>query len=278
VKAIALIVLLWPAVASGEPELSLRLSSWGSLSAGQGAPFDGLIGQIHVAPGVELGERAIFLSLFAGATTKVSSLSEQYWNNAVEPRLTGGARFALPLGALIREAWANLFLGGRYERFVYFTGAQMLDRRVAAFTELMFGLDWRCAGGSRRCTGRGAPLFARCELAIQSDGTGRGVQLTGYVQQAVDVARLAGGAVAPTVTVQLKQNDRANEYWNDVLELAAGIRWRAQATPLPSLYGSLTVELRGESRVYLPSVRPAEHRVLVLVGFGLFGRLAGVTL
>jgi hypothetical protein len=181
VKAIALIVLLWPAVASGEPELSLRLSSWGSLSAGQGAPFDGLIGQIHVAPGVELGERAIFLSLFAGATTKVSSLSEQYWNNAVEPRLTGGARFALPLGALIREAWANLFLGGRYERFVYFTGAQMLDRRVAAFTELMFGLDWRCAGGSRRCTGRGAPLFARCELAIQSDAMGRAVQLTGYV-------------------------------------------------------------------------------------------------
>ena len=38
------------------------------------------------------------------------------------------------------------------------------------------------------------------------------------------------------------------------------------------------VELRGETRVYVPSDRPAEHRVLLLVGFGLFGRLAGVTL
>ena len=276
-RSLALAMALWPALAHAEPELSLRLSSWGSFSAGQGVPSDGLLGQVHASPGVELGD-VVSLSLYVGATTKVSNLSDQFWNNVVEPRLTAGIRFALPLGSLIRESWANLFLGGRHDRFVYFTGDQMVTRRVAALVELMFGLDWRCSGGSRRCTGRGAPLFARSELALQGDVYGRGLMFQSFLQQGIDVARLADGAVAPTITLQLKQTDRDEEFWNDVFEAAAGVRWRALSTPLPSLYGSLTVELRGEARVFNQPERPTEHRVLVLVGFGLFGRLAGVRL
>jgi hypothetical protein len=270
-------VLAGSGVARAEPELTLRLASWGSLSAGQGAPGDGLVGQLHVAPGIELGE-VILLSLLGGATTKLSSRAEQAWNNGVEPRLVAGARVPLPLGAVIPHAWASFFVGGRYERFLHFAADQQPVRRVGAFSELMFGLDWRCAGGSRRCAGRGAPLFARLEAAVHNDPKGRAVLFTGFLQQGFELAPLAGGALAPAVTLQLKQTDRHEETWNDVLELAGGVRWRGHATPRPGLHGSLSVEVRGEARIFDRADREAEARLLVVVGFGLFGTLAGTSL
>ncbi len=269
---VALLLLLAQGTARAEAELSLRLSSWGSLSAAGGNPSDGVLGQVFVAPSLDVGE-VIFLSISGGAMTKMSSLKEQVWNNAIEPRVAGGLRVPVPLGAFVSRAWASVFVGVRYEWFKYFSDGHPPSRLVAA-AELMLGLDWRCVGNGRGCGGKGAPLFLRTDYSTPYDAAQRSSAFNFFVEQSLELGTTAGGMVAPVAALQYKWSDLEHEHWNNVLELNAGLRWRARSTPLPRLYGSFNVEVRAQSLLYTTMEMPTEHRVLFLLGFGLFGELA----
>ncbi|MFT7583495.1 MAG: hypothetical protein ACI9MR_005182 [Myxococcota bacterium] len=261
------------ATASPAGALRLPMLTWGQVSYDRGNFREGVVTQVYAMQGIELGLTSWgYVGVNAALQFKDSDLDAEIWNNSFELRGGAGVRLLPPVEDVWPGAWADLWIGIRYEHLWYTTADGATAPRTAIALEGALGLDWRSESSAPSAPHQ-MPLLLLFDLAEAEGKREEGLLFQGRVDQLFGLIDHPLLRFGPLLGVAWKQSDRRLEHWNNLVDLRVGLRLWMDASVAQQIYGTFFFEVRMHARLYTSVDRPVTWRALAFAGWTVGGAL-----